>query len=62
MRKRQYRKTVKKNDRPKILLRNLNAGTKEREIVISDEKCLTIEHSVNYQNNKVYTQFSAVID
>ena len=52
----------KKLDRAKIHLRDLKASTAEREIVLSDEKLLTIVASVNNLNDRVYAKSSAVVD
>ena len=65
MRKRQYphpSKSKKRLDKAKILVRDLKAGTAEREFFFADENLFTIEASVNNQNERVYAKPSAVID
>ena len=64
MRKRQYYKPVqiqKILDRAKIL-RDLKAGTEDRQIVFYNQKRFTIEPSVKNQNDRVYEKYSAVIN
>ena len=66
MRKGQHLTHVQKQnrlDRAKILLRDFNVSTAEREIVFfSDEKLFTIKDYVNSQSYKVYAKSSAVVD